>query len=119
MLDYRKLKVWQKSHEFVLKIYKATSSLPREEMYSLVSQIRRAAVSIPSNISEGCGRYGNRELKHFMSITMGSANEVEYQLLLAKDLGYIKIDDYDALNRDIIEIRKMLASYIKRIAETQ
>lgn len=119
MQDYRKLKVWQKAHKLVLVIYKATASFPREEMYSLVNQIRRAAVSIPSNISEGCGRYGNRELKRFMSIAMGSANEVEYQLLLAKDLGYITIDDYNALNRDIIEIRKMLASYIKRIAETQ
>ena len=119
MQDYRKLIVWQKAHELVLKIYKATSFFPREEMYSLVNQIRRAAVSIPSNISEGCGRYGNRELKQFMSIAMGSANEVEYQLLLAKDLGYIAIENYNALSRDIIEIRKMLASYIKRIAETQ
>ena len=119
MQDYQKLKVWQKSHEFVLKIYKATSSFPREEIYALVSQIRRAAVSIPSNISEGCGRFGNRELKHFMSIAMGSATEVKYQLMLSKDLGYIPTGDYNNLNDEVIEIRKMLASYIKRIAETK
>ena len=119
MQDYRKLKVWQKSHEFVLKIYKATSSFLREEIYSLVSQMRRAAVSIPSNISEGCGRAGNRELKQFMSIAMGSTNEVEYQLLLAKDLGYIPVDEYNTLSKEAVEIRKMLASYIKRIAETK
>jgi four helix bundle protein len=119
MQDYRKLKVWQKSHEFVLKIYKATSSFPREEIYSLVNQIRRAAVSIPSNISEGCGRSGNKELKHFMSIAMGSANEVKYQLLLSKDLGYISTESYSCLDGEITEIRKMLASYIKRIEETK
>ena len=83
MQDYRRLKVWQKAHEFVLKVYKVTSPFPREEIYSLVSQIRRAAISIPSNISEGCGRFGNRELKQFMSIAIGSANEVEYQFLLS------------------------------------
>jgi four helix bundle protein len=119
MQDYQKLKVWQKSHEFVLKIYKVTSSFPREEIYALVSQIRRAAVSIPSNISEGCGRSGNRELKHFMSIAMGSATEVKYQLMLSKDLGYIPTGDYNKLNDEVVEIRKMLASYIKRIEETK
>ena len=118
MQDYQKLNVWQKSHEFVLKIYKATSSFPREEIYSLVSQMRRAAVSILSNISEGCGRFGNRELKQFMSIAMGSATEVGYQLLLAKDLGYIQAKDYNTLNEEVNEIQKMLASYIRKIAET-
>ena len=119
MQDYRKLMVWQKSHGLALKIYKVTSSFPREEIYSLVSQIRRAAISIPSNISEGCGRFGNRELKQFMSIAMGSANEVEYQLLLSKDLGHISMKDYNSLGDEITEIRKMLASYIKRIAGTK
>ena len=119
MQDYRNLKVWQKAHGFVLKIYKATSSFPREEIYSLVSQIRRAAVSIPSNIAEGCGRTGNRELKQFMGIAMGSATEVGYQLLLAKDLGYIQIENYNKLNEEVDEIQKMLASYIRKIAETK
>ena len=119
MQDYRKLKVWQKSHSLALKVYKVTSGFPREEIYGLVSQIRRSAVSVPSNISEGCGRSGSKELKHFMSIAMGSANEVEYQLLLSKDLGYISEDSYDGLRDEIREIRMMLSSYIKRIAETK
>ena len=119
MQDYRKLKVWQKSHVFVLSIYKITACFPREEIYSLVNQLRRAAVSIPSNIAEGCGRTGNRGLKQFMSIAMGSTNEVEYQLLLAKDLGYIPTEEYNTLGKEAVEIRKMLASYIKRIAETK
>jgi four helix bundle protein len=118
MLDYRKLNVWQKAHEFALEIYKISSVFPQNEVYGLVSQMRRAAVSIPSNISEGCGRTGNNELKQFLSVSMGSANEIEYQLFLACDLGYISRSDYKKLNSDIEEIRKMLASYIKKINKT-
>ena len=117
MRDYKKLKVWQKSHAFVLKTYKVTSGFPREEMYSLVSQLRRASVSIPSNISEGCGRYGNKELKQFLCIAMGSANEVGYQLLLSKDPGYVQESEYDNLYNEIDEIQKMLASYIRTLAK--
>ena len=119
MRDYKKLKVWQKAHAFALNVYKVTSGFPREELYSLVSQLRRAVVSIPSNISEGCGRYGSKELKQFMSIAMGSANEVGYQLLLSKDLGYISEDNYNNLEVEIDEIQKMLASYIRRLSESQ
>lgn len=115
MLDYRKLNVWQKAHEFALGIYKISSGFPQNEIYGLVSQMRKAAVSIPSNISEGCGRIGNSELKQFLSISMGSANELEYQLFLACDLGYISRNDHKKLNSNIEEIRKMLASYIKKI----
>ena len=115
MLDYRKLNVWQKAHVFALEIYKISSAFPQNEIYGLVSQMRRAAVSIPSNISEGCGRLGNSELKQFLGVSMGSANEIEYQLLLACDLGYISRNDYEKLGSNIEEIRKMLASYIKKI----
>ncbi len=115
MLDYRKLKVWQKAHEFALEIYKISSAFPQNEIYGLVSQMKRAAVSIPSNISEGCGRLGNGELKQFLSVSMGSANEIEYQLFLACDLGYVSQNDYKRLNSDIKEIRKMLGGYIKKI----
>lgn len=104
--------------EFALKIYKITSGFPGEELYSLVSRLRRAAVSIPSNISEGCGREGTVELKRFMSIAMGSANEAGYQLLLSKDLRYISESDYNKLNCEIDEIQKMLASYIRKVSET-
>ncbi|MCX5632779.1 MAG: four helix bundle protein [Phycisphaerae bacterium] len=110
--------MWQKAHVFALEIYKISSAFPQNEIYGLVSQMRRAAVSIPSNISEGCGRLGNSELKQFLGVSMGSANEIEYQLLLACDLGYISRNDYKKLNSDIEEIRKMLASYIKKINKT-
>ena len=117
MQDYRKLIFWQKSHIFALNIYRVTSMFPREEIYSLVSQMRRAAISVPSNIAEGCGRNGSKEIRHFMAMAMGSANEVGYQLLLAKDLNYIPDEKYISLNNDVDEIQKMLASYIKRIEE--
>ena len=118
MRDYQELNVWQKSHGFVLKVYNATSSFPREETYSLVNQLRRASISIPSNIAEGCGRNSNKELKRFMSIAMGSATEVGYQLLLSKDLGYLSVDVYNVLNDEVDGIQKMLASYIRKIAAT-
>ncbi len=109
------MNVWQKAHKFALKIYEITSCFPKEETYSLVSQIRRSVVSIPSNICEGCGRGGKKELKQFMRISLGSANELEYQLLLSHDLGYICKVDYKNLKDEILEIRKMLISYINKI----
>jgi len=90
MQDYRKLKVWQKAHELALAVYEASARFPREEVYALTSQIRRAAASVPSNIVEGCGRGSNAELMRFLYIALGSANEVEYQLLLARDLGFLQ-----------------------------
>lgn len=115
MQDYRKLKVWQKAHDLALKVYKATAGFPQNEIYALTSQLRRAVVSIPSNIFEGCGRDGINELKQFMNIAMGSANEAEYQLLLASELGYISNCDHENLQNEIMEIRKMLSSYINKI----
>ena len=115
MQDYRKLLVWNKAHNFALRIYKVTSCFPKEETYSLVSQLRRAVVSIPSNIAEGCGRNGNKELKQFISISLGSSNEVEYQLLLAYDLGYITPSEYEKLKDEILEIRKMLIGFINKL----
>ena len=85
MKDSRKLKVWEKSHQLVLALYTITASFPREETYGLTSQIRRAASSIPSNIAEGCGRDGDAELSRFCIIARGSASELEYQILLARD----------------------------------
>ena len=86
MKDFRQLKVWEKSHQLALTIYRITASFPREETYGLASQIRRAASSIPSNIAEGCGRDGDPELARFCIIARGSASELEYQLLLGRDL---------------------------------
>jgi four helix bundle protein len=115
MKDFRQLQVWQKAHKFVLELYGQTASFPREEQYGLTSQIRRAAMSIPSNIAEGCGRDGDAELARFCRIAMGSASEVEYQLLLANDLNFIDDRKYAQLTGQLIEVRKMLNSFIQRL----
>jgi len=89
MRDFKKYDIWKLSHQFTLKIYDLTSSFPKEEMYGITSQIRRAAASIPTNISEGCGRDSDAEFNRFLTIALGSATEVEYLIVLSKDLGYI------------------------------
>ena len=94
MQDFKKMAVWQKSHALTLALYQATISFPRDEMYGLTSQLRRAGSSIPANIAEGCGRNGNAELARFLYIAMGSASELEYHLLLARDLGYLAEQTY-------------------------
>lgn len=115
MKDFRGIKVWQKSHHLVLSIYKITLNFPKEEIYGLTSQLRRSAVSISSNIAEGACRSGDKELKYFMTMSMGSASEVEYQLLLSHDLGYIPTSVHKELEDKIIEIKKMLTGYIKKL----
>jgi four helix bundle protein len=87
--DTSKLIVWQKSHELVLKVYGITKDFPRDELFGLTSQVRRAAVSVPSNIVEGKARGSNKDFKRFLLIARGSLEETKYQLLLAKDLKYI------------------------------
>ena len=89
MRDFRQIKAWEKAHSLTLAIYKTTGQFPREELYGLTSQIRRASASIPANIAEGFGRGGNVELARFLQIGIGSAYEVEYHALLARDLGFI------------------------------
>ncbi len=114
MKDFRNLKVWQKSHELTLLIYKSTKSFPKEELYGLTSQIRRSSSSIPTNIAEGC-RQTNTEFSRFLQIAFGSASELEYQLLLTHDLSLINKDEYYLLNNILIEIKKMLASLISKV----
>jgi four helix bundle protein len=115
MKNFRELKVWQKSHELTLSIYKVTGRFPKEEMYGLTSQLRRASSSVPANIAEGCGRKGDAELSRFMQIAMGSASEVEYHLLLAKDLGFMDGKQHLKLENETIEVKRMLASFITAI----
>ena len=110
MRDFRQIKVWERAHSLTLEIYKATSSFPREELYGITSQLRRASASIPANIAEGFGRGGNAELAMFLQIGMGSAYEVEYHALLAKDLGFLNEGAYDRLVTQIIEVKRMLAA---------
>ena len=113
--DFRGLDVWRKSHELVTDVYSATSGFPPSEQYALTSQIRRSAVSIPSNIAEGCGRGGNAELARFCQIALGSASELEYQLLLSNELKYLSFDHHDKLVPKVIEVKKMLSAFILRI----
>jgi four helix bundle protein len=115
MKDFRQLKVWEKSHQLALAIYKATKEFPKDELYGLTSQIRRASMSIPTNIAEGCGRNTDAEFARFLQIAMGSASETEYQLLLSHDLGFLNKEQYDKLTIDITEVKQMLASLLKTL----
>jgi four helix bundle protein len=115
MKDFKELKVWEKAHHLTLEIYKATKKFPKDEMYGLTSQIRRSCASIPANIAEGCGRSGDPELARFLNIAMGSASELEYHILLARDLELLEAQTHDRLTNDVTEIKRMLASFIKKL----
>jgi four helix bundle protein len=115
MKDFRELKVWEKAHSLALEIYRASEKFPRDEIYGLTSQIRRAGLSIPTNIAEGCGRSGIPEFIHFLHIAIGSASEVEYLLLFSKDLNLLETSVHQELSNDVIEIKRMLASLIKKL----
>lgn len=115
MKDFRELKVWEKAHLLVLAIYKATETFPRQELYSLTNQIQRAAVSIPANIAEGCGKSGDVDFARYLQIAMGSSSELEYLLLLSNDLGYLPDNAYQDLTSSLVEVRKMLNALIQRL----
>lgn len=111
MRDFHKLIIWQRSHQLALAVYRISKSFPKEEIFGLTSQMRRAVSSIPTNIAEGCGRASNKDFAHFLQIAIGSATEVEYQLLLAHDINYINDDDYQALTDETVVVRKMIIKY--------
>lgn len=115
MKDFRSLQVWDKSHKFTLQVYEMTNSFPKEEKFGLTSQLRRAVVSVPTNIAEGCGRGSDADFARFIQIAMGSASEVEYLLMLSKDLSYIDVEILNKLIYGIQEIKKMLASLLKTL----
>ena len=115
MKDFRKLNVWEKSHHLTLSVYKHTKTFPKDELYGLTSQIRRASASIPANIAEGCGRNSDAQLARFCHIAMGSASELEYHLLLAHDLNYLNKNQFEQLNKDVIEVKRMLTSFTQKL----
>jgi four helix bundle protein len=115
MQDYHNLSVWKKAHLLAISVYKTTATFPKEEMFTLTSQIRRAGASIPANIAEGCGRGGSVELGRFLQIASGSAHELEYHLLLANELGYLKPEEHEKITGQVGEIKRMLAVLIKKI----
>ena len=115
MRDFRKLQVWEKSHELTLGVYRATRFFPKEELYGLTSQIRRSCESIPANIAEGCGRSGAAELARFLNIALGSASELEYHLLLSRDLEFLNGKSYENLAAGVVEVKRMLTSFVQKL----
>jgi four helix bundle protein len=115
MQNFRNLKVWHKAHTVTLDVYCRTALFPKHEMFGLTSQIRRAAASIGANIAEGCGRDGDAELCRFLQIAMGSASELEYHLLLSRDLEFLNGSEYNLLNREVTEVKRMLSTLINSI----
>lgn len=120
MKDFRDLKVWEKAHAVTLEMYRVTNSFPRDERYGLTSQIRRCSASIAANIAEGCGRRGNGEFHRFLQVASGSASELDYHLLLARDLCFLGNDQYGSIAKQLGELRRMLTALILRVdAERQ
>ena len=118
MRDFHKLLVLERSHHLTLALYHATEDFPKSEVFGLTSQIRRAAASIPANLAEGCGRWGDGDMGRFVQIAMGSASELDYLIRLAKDLGYFQSVVHDELADQTREIRRMLTAFYKRIRQT-
>jgi four helix bundle protein len=115
MKNYRELKIWQRSHALTVLLYQVTKTFPKDEVFALTNQMRRACVSIPANIAEGCGREGDAELKRFLTIALGSACELDYYVLLACELGYLEDSSGRPLAAEIMEIRRMLGTFIQKL----
>lgn len=115
MQDFKKLKVWERSHNLALRVYAATSHFPKAELYGLTSQIRRSSVSIPANIAEGSGRNSAPDFSRFVFIAFGSASELEYYLMLSHDLKPLSKSDYDQLANDVTDIKRMLSAFVKKL----
>ena len=111
--SFKDLNVWKEGHKLVLEIYKVTKSFPKDEMFGLTNQIRRAAISITSNISEGFNRISPKEKLQFYFIALGSLAETQNQLLIAKDVGYIKLEVFDKIESQLIVVQRLLNGFIK------
>ena len=108
MRDFKKYDIWKLSHQFTLTIYSISTSFPKDETYNLISQIKRSALSIPTNIAEGCGRNTDKEFNQFLNIALGLATETEYLILLAKDLNYLDEVNYILLEQQINTIKSKI-----------
>jgi four helix bundle protein len=113
--NYRDLQVWSKAYALTLELYRLSRRFPKEEIYGVTSQLRRAAVSIGANLAEGCGRRTNAEMARFVRIAMGSASELDHHLLLCKDLEFLQDEDYKRTSRNLVEVRKMLGALLDSI----
>jgi four helix bundle protein len=115
MKDFRDLQVWHRAHELTLAVYRITAAFPQEERFGLTMQLRRASSSIGANLAEGCGRNGDAELARFCTIAMGSASELEYHLLLARDVQLLDTADYTVLADQATEVKRMIAGLQKKL----
>jgi four helix bundle protein len=113
--NYRDLEVWDKAHRLTLDLYRKSRGFPKEEFYGLTSQLRRSAMSVGANLAEGCGRQTTAELARFVRISMGSASELDYHLLLSYDFGFLQPADYQKFTQELTRIRKMLASLLSTL----
>ena len=113
--SFRDLMVWQKAMKLVSQVYQATGGFPKDELYGLTSQIRRCAVSIPSNIAEGQGRLGDGEFRQFLSTALGSCMELHTQILIAQDLGYLRPEMTDSLIERLDEVSKMTRGLVAAV----
>lgn len=115
MQDFKSLKVWEKAHVLTLEIYRYTKDFPKEELYSLTNQLRRAVSSVPANIAEGCGKQTKADFANFLNIALGSANETEYFLILSRDLNYINEDNFKILSKEANDVKAMLINLITKV----
>jgi four helix bundle protein len=115
MRNYRDLEVWKLSHKLTLDLYAASRKFPKEEMFGLTSQLRRAAVSVGANLAEGCGRRTSPELARFIRIAMGSASELDYHLLLCRDFEFVSAEFYEGSSKELIRVRKMLSALLSSV----
>jgi four helix bundle protein len=119
MKEFRRLMVWQKAHALTLAIYRATADFSKEETYGIRGQMRRCSASIAANIAEGCGRTGNGDFHRFLNIAAGSLFELEYFVLLSRDLGFLCFEAYEALTQDAREVQRMLGSLLRKVENSR
>ena len=115
MQEFRKLDIWKRAHELVLAVYHASQDLPKEEVFGITIQLRRAATAIPTRIAEGCGREASSDFMADLRRSVAASNELDYLLLLAKDLGYLKLEMHDSLSAETIEVRKMIYGLLRKL----
>jgi four helix bundle protein len=115
MRNYRDLEVWKISHKLTLELYAVSKKFPKDEMFGLTSQLRRAAISIGANLAEGCGRRTTPEFARFIRIAMGSASELDYHLLLCRDFDFVSHEFYERSSKELVRVRKMLTALLSSV----
>ena len=115
MRDFREVDVWRKAHQLALDVYRMTDTLPKSEVFGVTAQVRRAAIAVPTRIADGCGREGDVEFAAQLHKARAASSELEYLLLLCKDLGYLPPEMYEALREDVVTVRKMLSGLLRRM----